>query len=419
METLKPEASLADYSRPGTRLGSGGQGSVYRYIYAPTGALYAAKVLEYDEEFRDDGRPSNVAYILRERMVVQRFAHAHLIKAVQVFEYPTGVVIIMPLFPRGNMRKLSLEPRLLKDAVRQILEALRHLHEQGYIHRDIKPENVLVRNKKGDPLDLVVADYGLTTFHKPVTVCGSHGYMAPEIVFNHDRPKSQAREYPNSVDIYALGILILQKLGLPVPMIPIRTRAKLRDNIQPLIDEAQDKCGPGDDERHYALLTAGRMLHFDAYDRPSADECLRSPWFTRSVESDPPLQLSRTFSNHSIVESLSGLSVAKPGKDWWNSTQQAGSPRHQVQNREGGGGRYPSRKRKQIDRFDPIRPPNKRKAQKPHDSALLTPGPTPERDRQGQEPTPGAISPHKSPAKSEESPAGAMALSWDKIESSE
>ncbi|KAK0510155.1 hypothetical protein JMJ35_007549 [Cladonia borealis] len=76
------------------------------------------------------------------------------------------------------------DPTMLKDAIRQILKALHHLHERGSIHRDIKPANVLISNLEGEPLNLVVADYGLTARKKPVKFCGTLGYMAPEVIRN-------------------------------------------------------------------------------------------------------------------------------------------------------------------------------------------------------------------------------------------
>jgi len=43
-DTLKPELSLDYYCRQDKRLGSGAQGTVFRYTYGPTGNVYAAKV---------------------------------------------------------------------------------------------------------------------------------------------------------------------------------------------------------------------------------------------------------------------------------------------------------------------------------------------------------------------------------------
>ncbi len=75
-DTLKPELSLDYYCRQDKRLGSGAQGTVFRYTYGPTGNVYAAKVLYYNfEEFDLDGNPKNMVEIIREQYVSTRLLH--------------------------------------------------------------------------------------------------------------------------------------------------------------------------------------------------------------------------------------------------------------------------------------------------------------------------------------------------------
>lgn len=75
-DTLRQETSLEQYARSDKRLAKGGQGTVYKYTYGPTGNVYAAKVLYYDYEDRDSqGNPDNQVFILREQYVTPRFVH--------------------------------------------------------------------------------------------------------------------------------------------------------------------------------------------------------------------------------------------------------------------------------------------------------------------------------------------------------
>ncbi len=285
----------------------------------------------------------------------------------------------MPYFHRGNLGQLSLDSTQLKDGIRQILEALRHLHEQGYIHRDIKPANVLVRNRAGDPLDLVVADHGLRSLSNPVSFCSSRGYMAPEIARNGGIPKSQARLYHKTVDIYALGMLILRTLGISTPQVEILNRRSFRNNIKSLVDDGLEECNPEDSERRGALLTADRMLQYDPETRPSINECLRLPWLSRSATTPAAaIRLSRTPSNRSLIDYLFSSSMAKPVKDWWNSDPRTESPEPQIQEQR------PFRKKNQTQQPVPVSTPSKHKVQKRRYNPLLTPGPTPKRERKAQ-----------------------------------
>ena len=70
----------------------------------------------------------------------------------------------------------------LQRLARQLLEAVEHVHAQGFIHRDIKPTNILMKANG----DILLADFGLALArdHQMAAwdlVCGTQGYYAPEV----------------------------------------------------------------------------------------------------------------------------------------------------------------------------------------------------------------------------------------------
>ncbi len=285
----------------------------------------------------------------------------------------------MPYFSRGSLRELKLSPNEIKDAIRQILEALRHLHERGKFHRDIKPDNVLVRNERDEPLDLVLADYGLISPKKPVSFVGSPRYIAPEIVRNDGLAKAECSQYSNKVDIYALGILLLDLLGVHMPMPLIATRKMFNKHISARLDEELDGCYKEDAERYDALSIAENMLRFNPRSRPSVDEFLRLPWLSRPPAIPLPGQLTREPSNLSAMIPLADLSVDELAETWWHSTPKAAASVEQVQRSSTSSGRYPRRKRKYTERYSPISAPQKHKIRKTLYKSLPTPRPTPEK----------------------------------------
>jgi serine/threonine protein kinase len=97
---------------------------------------------------------------------------------------------------------------------RQLLRGVSALHEGGILHRDLKPNNVMLEpatEQAKERLNVSIMDFGLArlnqlemTAGQSVTIAGTAGYMAPELL--RGQPPSKAS------DLYALGIVLHQVL---------------------------------------------------------------------------------------------------------------------------------------------------------------------------------------------------------------
>lgn len=73
--------------------------------------------------------------------------------------------------------------------IRQVLEAIQHIHSMDIMHRDLKLQNVLLRSFQQLEHAVKIADLGLgkklsAMYSLPESeVCGTVIYMAPEIIF--------------------------------------------------------------------------------------------------------------------------------------------------------------------------------------------------------------------------------------------
>ncbi|MFT4187316.1 MAG: protein kinase [Aeromicrobium sp.] len=96
-----------------------------------------------------------------------------------------------------------LDADTLHTVVRELTTAVEHAHARQLIHRDIKPTNILIRSL--DPLDLVLADFGLARELIAGAEAGSTshsiGYASPETLRGeHDFPS----------DWWAVGITLYE-----------------------------------------------------------------------------------------------------------------------------------------------------------------------------------------------------------------
>ena len=107
---------------------------------------------------------------------------------------------------------------------RDICTALMYCEKKGIIHRDIKPANLFMDSYGNYKVGDFGASKRMETVHVAMTMTGigTISYMAPEVFRGHS--------YNNTVDIYALGLVLYQILNKArIPFLPAAGPYDARD----------------------------------------------------------------------------------------------------------------------------------------------------------------------------------------------
>lgn len=88
------------------------------------------------------------------------------------------------LFEKVSDEKNRMSETDAVGYIRQVCEALCHMHEMNYVHLDLKPENIMFITKKSNQLKLI--DFGLAAKLDPKQIVkvttGTAEFAAPEVV---------------------------------------------------------------------------------------------------------------------------------------------------------------------------------------------------------------------------------------------
>lgn len=146
---------------------------------------------------------------------MKRLSHPHILTLHEVHETKNSIYLVLDVVKGGELLRKIREKQLishkdLANVMRNLLEALAHIHENGIMHRDLKPENILLR-EENNIADIVIADFGLASLtNLPLNEilfkrCGTPGFVAPEILGYKD---GQEEFYDEKCDIFSAGVIL-------------------------------------------------------------------------------------------------------------------------------------------------------------------------------------------------------------------
>ncbi|XP_064642595.1 testis-specific serine/threonine-protein kinase 3-like [Lineus longissimus] len=257
----------------GERIGEGPYSKI-QLAYNPKEEEHAAvKVITKDKI----PRKIFEKFIKREIYIMQQFQHPHIIGVNEVVESKNHIYIVMEYAQNGDLLQYVNQAGVLPEAearrlFRQIIAAVKVLHEAKVVHRDIKLDNILLDEDN----NVKLADFGFArlqySYELSKTFCGSYAYAAPEILDGEDYDGKLA-------DVWSLGVCLYGMLHGRVPF-----HEEDVDILRQSMD-GEIHFNAGVTKECSDLIRS--MLRVDRSQRVSLADIVASPWMTMPLVTIP------------------------------------------------------------------------------------------------------------------------------------
>ncbi|KAM1720496.1 hypothetical protein ACFX12_022156 [Malus domestica] len=202
------------YGRYNEVLGKGASKTVYRAFDEYEGIEVAWNQVKLYDFQRN---PEDLERLYREIHLLKTLKHSNIMKFYSswVDTANRNINFVTEMFTSGTLRQYRLKHkrvniRAVKHWCKQILKGLLYLHSHDppVIHRDLKCDNIFINGNQGE---VKIGDLGLAAVlrksHADRCV-GTPEFMAPEVY---------EEEYNELVDIYSLGMCILEMVTFEYP----------------------------------------------------------------------------------------------------------------------------------------------------------------------------------------------------------
>lgn len=216
------------------------------------------------------------------------------------YEDENHVSFILRDIPRGTLinRIASEGGRMpedvcVRDVVLPLVQSVKWMHDHQIVHRDLKPEHILF-DAEGS---LKVVDFISSATLEKDPLIGREGtlaYMAPEMltkptpeeifheVICDGIDEADLPSYDEKVDIWSIGVIVLECLAGRQPFIADSAEAMLEVQCRELGDKGTIGVWDMIDDQNFLSMEArdfiSQVCSVNPAERPSASELLHHPW---------------------------------------------------------------------------------------------------------------------------------------------
>lgn len=271
-------SSIYDFYDILEEIGTGNFGVVHRCREKKSGKIFAAKFIPVSHPFEK-------SVIRKEIDIMNQLHHPRLIRLHDAFEDDDEMIMVYEFMSGGELFEritesgyTMTETEVIKY-MRQICEAVRHMHDKNILHLDLKPENIMCQTKSGAGSHTIkIIDFGLACKVDPNEVVkistGTADFAAPEIV--------EREPVGFYTDMWAVGVLAYVLLSGLSPFAGANDVQTLKNIKNCYWDFEEDSFRTiSDDAKDFIR----KLLVRNKDKRMTAHECLAHSWLREDRES--------------------------------------------------------------------------------------------------------------------------------------
>ena len=272
---LKNESNFSDIYRLGALLSSGSK-EVRICFNRETNEKKAVKIFQKTGKNRDE--------ILTQISILRCLDHPNIVHIYEYFENPTRIHLLMEYCGGGELASTLLKRKDLQEFecvkyVKQILQALSYMHENGIVHRNLRPEHILLEDQS-QYAEIKIVGFGsacdIVSSMEEITCIPQ--YCSPEML---------QKQYNELTDIWNLGIIAYLLFFGKLPY----------QDSKSLKEFGLSQC-PRNQPQENTSENFFSKIFCKAPDRLSAIEALTHPWIQNSSgESQNSINLSKVLEN--------------------------------------------------------------------------------------------------------------------------